>query len=226
MTEWRAIAGWEELYEVSDDGRVRSLDRMVHRRHTKPYFQRGREMSPRYHEFGYPMVDLKGNGRKETRTVHKLVLETFGGPAPEPDLQVRHKNGIPTDCRRANLEWGTPKQNTHDMRAHGTVYQLKKTHCPGDHKLEAPNLVRCLLPKRLCRTCMSVNHIRSRYPELTEEQLKAWADAKYASLMSPARAGATGRAPALSLARVLAQMPAQADTDPVRAGSAPDGAPG
>ena len=72
--EWRPVPDWEGLYEVSNEGQVRSLGRLVERRHTRPYWRPEQVLSTHRHPFGYPMVDLKFQGRKTTQTVHKLVL--------------------------------------------------------------------------------------------------------------------------------------------------------
>jgi hypothetical protein len=51
--------------------------------------------------------------------VHRLVLEAFIGPCP-PGLECRHLDRDPSNCRLDNLCWGTPLENNHDKRTHGT----------------------------------------------------------------------------------------------------------
>ena len=67
---------------------------------------------------GYPYVTLYG---KTPVAVHKLILLAFVGPRPSTRHECRHLNGIRTDNRRANLEWGTKKENAADKHAHGTT---------------------------------------------------------------------------------------------------------
>ncbi len=58
--------------------------------------------------------------RNKMRYIHLLVLEAFKGPRPE-GMQARHLNGVRTDNRPENLEWGTCKENHADKRIHGTA---------------------------------------------------------------------------------------------------------
>lgn len=123
LEEWRAVIGWEGFYEVSNMGRVRSLDRVskgvrVMGRLMKPYPDN--KVSP------YAMLTLHSGGRKGTPgarlefpMVHKLVLEAFVGPRPE-GKEACHDNGNGMDNRLTNLRWDTHKANMADQFRHGT----------------------------------------------------------------------------------------------------------
>lgn len=108
--EWRPVVGFEGLYEVSDQGRVRSAPRPK---------TRGGLLRPGGHRSGHLHVVLSRAGRVCTRQVHRLVLEAFTGPCPEGQ-ECRHLNGDPADNRHVNLCWGTRSENVQDMIRHGT----------------------------------------------------------------------------------------------------------
>jgi hypothetical protein len=120
---WKAVPGYEGLYEVSDMGRVRSLDRVVERlgRWGKVVAQRvaGRVMRPGPHKGGYGLLHLYGARGRRTATVHGLVAAAFLGPRPEGS-DVCHNDGNPKNCRLDNLRYGTRAENDADKDRHGT----------------------------------------------------------------------------------------------------------
>ena len=117
MTEiWRsAIPG---RYEVSDLGRVRSVERnVVGGRHTHRRVP-SRILTPDW-SGRYARVTVSVDGEHLKLTVHLAVLEAFRGKRPK-GAQARHLDGDRKNNRLVNLAWGTPKQNAADKRAHGT----------------------------------------------------------------------------------------------------------
>lgn len=121
---WLPVVGYEGRYEVSDMGRVRSLDRLVATQQPKERKTfKGRMLRPV--KFGdrknYLAVCLHRDAkpRQTTRRVHVLVLEAFVGPRPDGQY-ARHLNGEPSDNRLANLAWGTLVENAADQFVHGT----------------------------------------------------------------------------------------------------------
>ncbi len=117
---WLSIAGFEGIYEVSDLGRVRSLDRM------EPWMDRTRRRrgcvlrtSPG--EYGHLTVNLYRNGVARHHGVHRLVLEAFVGPCPE-GMEGCHVNSDPGDNRLENLKWDTPKNNQAESHRLGRAY--------------------------------------------------------------------------------------------------------
>lgn len=150
--KWIAIPGWEGWYEVSNLGRVRSLDRVVDRPAGTARVT-GRILVSRPNRYGYPQVHLKRNGSSTCRTVHSLVLAAFVGER-EPGKVARHLNGVPSDARLENLAYGTNSENQRDKRGHGTDHNVNKTHCAHGHAYQGRNLR--VTPKgvRECRTCV------------------------------------------------------------------------
>lgn len=116
--KWLSIRGYEGFYEVSDMGRVRSLDRTVYfRNNSGQRDYKGKILKQKYHN-GYPIVNLLRNKNCDTKAVHRLVAETFL-PRIEGKNWVNHKNGIKSDNRVCNLEWTTPQENNIHARETG-----------------------------------------------------------------------------------------------------------
>lgn len=106
---WRNIRGYEGLYQVSNLGRVRSLDRVVmttmNCRHYKSVI-----LTPTYNDSGYLIVSLSKNGEITPHRVHRLVAEAFI-PNLEGKPCIDHINGVRDDNRVENLRWCTKLEN-------------------------------------------------------------------------------------------------------------------
>lgn len=131
LTEWRAVPGFEGLYEVSDQGRVRSIDRPdVSGMKTL----RGVLLSDkRTDSSGRPSAMLYKDRERTQHLVCWLVAAAFIGPRPE-GLIICHRNGDHTDNRPCNLRYDTPSANNFDSVAHGVHHNANKTHCPEGHE--------------------------------------------------------------------------------------------
>lgn len=151
---WLPVAGWEGLYEVSDLGRVRSIDRETTFKDGRVRKFYGTVLSGAADRDGYIQVMLKHRDRRQTKKVHRLVLEAFVGECPD-GMESLHRNHRPSDNRIKNLTWGSHRQNMSDKSIAGRHYLQKRTHCPRGHLLEEPNLVPSALKigKRTCRAC-------------------------------------------------------------------------
>lgn len=112
---WKPIEGYEGLYEVSNLGRVRSLDRYVKRvtkRGVVNQFHAGRVLSPKKTKVGYLEVQLFNNQSKgKMWRVHRLVAETFM-PCDDSTLEVNHIDENKLNNEVDNLEWCNRKYNT------------------------------------------------------------------------------------------------------------------
>lgn len=149
MTErWRPVVGYEGLYEVSDQGRVRSLPR---------HATSGRVLKLS-HRNGYARATLSAAGRVAYPAVHRLVAYAFHGEPAAGQVLVRHLNGSPSDNRAVNLAWGTHSDNATDKRGHGRDHNASKTHCLNDHEFTPENTGR----SKYGRYCKACNRDRAR----------------------------------------------------------------
>jgi hypothetical protein len=108
---WRDIPGYVGLYQVSDQGRVKSLARIVHRPPKGPYPLKERFIALITDTCGYLRVGLHKDSRKTTKKVHRIVLMTFAPHVNQGDLHVNHKDGNKKNNCLENLEWCTVSEN-------------------------------------------------------------------------------------------------------------------
>lgn len=125
---WKKVIGWEDLYEVSNSGRVRSLDRIIVKKNRHGSYSRclykGRVLSPG-DTGGCLFIVLSRDSYTRKFTVHELVLEAFVCPRP-PGLEGCHWDGNYKNNRVENLRWDTHKGNHQDRIRHGTSNRGEK----------------------------------------------------------------------------------------------------
>lgn len=118
---WKDIIGFEQYYQVSNLGRVRSKDRIVITPKTS-YFKKGRILIPSLDSKGnYLFVGLHVNNKVKLIYIHRLVAQNFI-PNPHNYKQVNHINENKKDNRADNLEWCTAEYNMN----YGTAMQRAK----------------------------------------------------------------------------------------------------
>lgn len=169
MTErWAPVVGFEGFYEVSDLGRVRSLDRITTHKHRL----RGRVLKVRRLPTGRPRVSLARDGAITDAYPYRLVLEAFIGPCP-PDMEALHWDDDADNNVLSNLRWGTRTDNMRDMSRNENG-NAGLTQCPYGHPYNKENTY--IYPgerkHRACRECMR-RHSREKRHRAQEKKRKA-----------------------------------------------------
>ena len=120
---WRPIEGYEGSYEVSNLGRVRSLDRID----TRGWRHKGRICKQTKNKRGYLLVSLWWGNRGKNVLVHRLVASAFI-PNPDGFPCVNHKDECPQNNRVENLEWCTLEYNIR-YSMEKIIATSRATHC-------------------------------------------------------------------------------------------------
>lgn len=117
---WADVVGYEDLYSVSNFGRVAAKPRTFVKKNGMPCTVRGRHLKTFTLPNGYVQLDLRKDNKAVKHYVHRLVLTAFSGP-PLAGQEACHANGVRKDNRLANLRWDTRSNNHKDKGAHGTA---------------------------------------------------------------------------------------------------------
>lgn len=105
---WKPVVHYEGFYEVSDFGRIRSIDRTILRSNGHSVKNIGKIKYIEINKYGYCTTCLNKPGSQKRKLIHRLVAESFLGI---DDRQIDHKNGNRSDNRLANLEYVTRVEN-------------------------------------------------------------------------------------------------------------------
>ncbi len=132
MEEWKDIKGYEGLYQVSNEGRVKSLDHTIvcdNGKGVATKKQKGKILRSFSRKLTYQTVGLSKGGKEKHYQVHRLVAEAF---IDNPDNLpcVNHKDENPSNNVWTNLEWCTHQYNMN----YGTCQQRKSEKMKGKTK--------------------------------------------------------------------------------------------
>lgn len=120
--EWKAITGYEGLYEISNFGRVKSLNRLDSMGRVVEETIKAQHIGTT----GYPAITLNKDGKKKTKVVHQLVAESFLGHIPDSyNGVINHIDNIKTNNRLDNLEVVSSRYNTQYSKSTEGVYERR-----------------------------------------------------------------------------------------------------
>lgn len=147
---WKDIKGFEGFYQVSNFGRVRSLDRWVEHSYNGGWWQPGRIRKLAPTRGGYLFIPLSLNGIVFPKRVNRLVAEAFLDNYSE-DMEIHHKDGNVQNNRVDNLEClnsadhhGTHKNYKAAIGTNGTeTIILQKIMEAKDYGFSPANISRC-----------------------------------------------------------------------------------
>lgn len=150
---WKPIPEYEELYEVSNFGQIKSIKGKTRTLNHEII------MKQRIGHAGYHYVSLCKNGKRKFLKVHRLVIETFNGKS---NLEVNHKDGNKSNNALNNLEYCTHKENMAHAFENHLVKTQKQVICL-DNKKIFPSMRQCakdlhISEPQLQRVCTGKKH--------------------------------------------------------------------
>lgn len=108
--EWKPVVGYENQYEISNLGKVRSVTRAINNKHGRKSVVKGINKKTSFTRLGYENVSLCKGGIEKKFYIHRLVAQSFI-PNPDGKETVNHMDGIKSNNCVSNLEWLTQKEN-------------------------------------------------------------------------------------------------------------------
>ena len=110
---WKPVVGYTGLYEVSDIGNVRSLDRVYPDKNGRVRTYKGKVLSPATIGRGYKVVALCKEGKQSQKYIHKIIAESFLGHTPDGYNQViDHIDDCRSNNSVENLQIISHRKNT------------------------------------------------------------------------------------------------------------------
>lgn len=112
---WKPITGYEGLYEVSNLGEIRSLDRIIINKSQKEQTFKGKILAKIKDKDGYVRSRISKDSKVKNVFIHRIVSQEFNeNPLNKPC--VNHKDGVKDNNISTNLEWSTYEENEKHKR--------------------------------------------------------------------------------------------------------------
>jgi len=115
---WMPVVGWENAYEVSNRGNVRSIDRLVNSKNNTKALRKGKMLKSKIDKYGYVIYSLISPRKKSYVGAHRLVAMAFI-TNKENKPTVNHIDGNKLNNNIGNLEWATWTENNRHARSTG-----------------------------------------------------------------------------------------------------------
>ena len=151
---WSDIKEYESWYQISNKGRIRSVDRTVKCKDGSIRFYKGKVMTCVKDKDGYNCTGLSKNGIIKNYRVHRLVAQAFI-PNPENKPQINHKDENPANNHVCNLEWVTNQENV-NYGSHNEKQAKSLINHP-------------ILSNPVCQFDLNGNHIKT-YPSAAQAE--------------------------------------------------------
>jgi hypothetical protein len=122
---WKDIPSFEGRYQVSSNGRVKSLGRFISNKYNS-YYKEGKILSNSTDKDGYKFIIIRQGGIHKNLRINRIVLMAFVRMPVEKELAM-HLDDNPANNALSNLMWGTSSMNALDAYAKGR----RKSCIPG-----------------------------------------------------------------------------------------------
>lgn len=155
---WKPVQGYEGIYEVSNLGRVRSLDRFTRNRWGTLRPVAGAMKVPQVKREGYCYLNLYSERKARPMYVHRLVALAFL-PNPDDLPQVNHKDGDKANNAVTNLEWCSKSDNCQHAIDEG-LYEQARGESSGSAKVTESDVIEM---RRLWASGMLQKDIAARF---------------------------------------------------------------
>jgi hypothetical protein len=117
--EWRDVPEWEDLYQISDLGKLRAKKSRI-----RGHYKAGDILNSRFSSDGYETVALCRGQTRKTAFVHHLVMFAFVGARPE-GMDINHIDGVKANNCLSNLEYITHKENIYHAISIGVSFGVR-----------------------------------------------------------------------------------------------------
>lgn len=173
MEQWKAIQGWEEIYEISNYGNVRSIDRYINYPDGHKQFVKGKQLFLNTVNSGYQQVTLYKKSKPHKYYVHQLVAQAFVSN-PNHHSEIHHKDYNKQNNHADNLMWITHLDNIIDLQNHKnpqTGYKDSHNRFKSHKCADCGKIIR--YKSTWCKQC-AAKHIKHHYKNkvLSKKEIK------------------------------------------------------